>query len=339
MKNKISLALMAVLVITLPSCAPIKWIKEKFGMSSNDNVVSVSTGDDGLVSEGEVLVSMDGKAIISTKSLERDFEQLLEENPQLKSVLTYMPDAKYNFLQGMVSQAVVDKYVEEKKIDQSAAYKEDMNRMMRSVRRMLNTKYFGLEHPVAVADADIEKFYNENKDSMPDLMISRGGVKAMGISFDKEDAARAFASKAKGRDFAKAAKEAGMADKVRDFKLVNSQSIGMDNAVKNKVAAMKQFPAVEVIRGDDKAFWVVNATEAQAPTYRPLEQVKSGLKQFIEKEQRMAVLDKEISQLKQKYQVSINDNFFKQQSMQGVDEASAAPAHMAAAEQASAKAA
>lgn len=340
MKNKIALAVTLGALITLPACGPIDWIKSKLGMNKNE-MASVGTGDDAMAAEGEILVSMDGKAIISTKSLERDFEQLLEENPQLKSVLAMMPDAKYNFLQGMVSQAVVDKYVQDSKIDQKAEYQADLNRMMRSVRRMLNTKYFGMEHAVEVTDAEIEKFYAENKDTMPDLMISRGGVKASGISFAKEDAARAFAAKAKGNDFARVAKESGLAGKISDFKMVNGQSLGMDTAVKNRIISMKKFPAVELVKGEDKAYWVVHATEAQEAKYRPLEQVKAGLKQFIEKEKRMAMFDKEITKLKETYKVSINENPFKAPATQVADQTELdLPAQTAqAVEAASAKAA
>jgi hypothetical protein len=101
---------------------------------------------------------------------------------------------------------------------------------------------------------------------------------------------------------------------------------------------MTKFPAVEVVKGDDKkATWVVNATEMQDPKYRPLEQVKAGLKQFIEKEKRMAALDKEITKLKDEYKVVVNEEFFKPQKesqvaeQQGASEAqTATPASQAA---------
>jgi len=174
-----------------------------------------------------------------------------------------------------------------------------------------------MENPVVVSDAEVEKFYEDNKNAIPELMMSRGGVKAAGISFDKEDAARAFAAKAKGGDLAKVAKNDGKANKVHDFKFVNEQSVGIDNAVKNKIIALTKVPAVEVVKGDDKHFWVIQATEKQAVKYRPLEQVKVGLKQYMEKERKVASLEKEIAKLKEQYHVVINDEFFKNQKEQG----------------------
>jgi len=324
MNKKMFLSLIIASMVALPGCGVLHWVKDKLGfgtcgangdMSSVEGMVDEVMGqaDDTLAGKGKTLVSMSGQSIISDQSLERDFEQLLEENPQLKSVLPLMPDAKYNFLQGMISQAVVDKYVVDNSVDQQSEYKQELARMMRSVKRMLNTKYFGLAHPIEITDAEISKFYEDNKNTMPDLLVSRGGVKAEGVSFTSVAAAKAFAAKADSKNFAKVAKEDGLSDNMRDFNLVNSQSLGMHATLRNKIASMKKFPAVQTVKVDDKTFWVVNATESQDATYRPFEQVKSGLKQFVEKEKRMAMFDKEISHLKDEYKVEVNEGFFKAQ--------------------------
>ncbi len=277
---------------------------------------------------------MAGSPLISVANLEHDFNQLLQENPQLQQIITVMPDARYNFLQGMVSQAVVDRYVADNRLRDKKEYQEEKKRLTQSVEKMLNTKYFNMEHPVEVADAEVTKFYDENKKVMPELLLDRGGVKAVGISFHSHDEAKAFAAKAKGQDLVKAAKASGLASKVHDFKLVNAQSAGMDNAVRNKIAAMTRVPAVDVVKGEDNSFWVVHATERRDAKYRPLdEQVKAGLKQYIEKEKRVAILDKEIAKLKEKYHVVVNEAYFKPQQQdqtataQAQQPAEAATAH------------
>jgi hypothetical protein len=267
----------------------------------------------------DVLASLNGKPIITVESLNSDFDQLLEENPQLKSVLPLMPDAKYNFLMGMVSQAVVDKYIEDSGIDKTAEYQKELENTMRSVKRMLNTKYFGIKHPVAVTDAEVKKFYEENKESMPDLLVSRGGVKAMGIQFDKDAMAKDFMAKAKGQDFNKIAAQLGLKDKVVDFKLVNNQSLGVDTAIRNKLVSIKKFPALELVTDSNGKVWAVYASGSEAPEYRPFEQVKAPLKQFVEKEKRMELFDKEINKLKDTYKVEINEAYFKNQEQQQIN--------------------
>lgn len=231
---------------------------------------------------------------------------MLEENPQLKGVLPLMPDAKANFLMGMVSQLVVDLWVEQNGIDKQADYQNELNRMLKSVRRMLNTKHFGQTHPVTISDADVKKFYEENKDQMPDLMVSRGGVKAVGLQFDSESAANEFLAKAKATSCSKAAESAGLSDKLRDFKLINEQSLGVDPAIRKHVLALKSCPSFDVIKVDDKTWWVVEASSKETRSYRPFEQVKAGLKQYLEKEKKMEALEKEIDKLKQKMGVTVN---------------------------------
>ncbi|MCX5921866.1 MAG: peptidylprolyl isomerase [Candidatus Dependentiae bacterium] len=296
-KAKFGLALLFVPVIFLPSCGLLDCLKGKKDAAKVD---------------GKVVVSMGGQAVITTESFKQEFDQLIEENPHLKSVLALMPDAKENFLKGMVNQEVVNKWVVDSKIDQSESYKKDKARMYCSVDRMLNTKYFGLEHPVQVTEVELTEFYDKNKNVMPDLMISRGGVKAVGVSFDKEADAKAFVAKVKEtKDITKAAQAANVSKNLRDFKVVNDQSLGMDAELRDKVAALDKVPTVEVMQASDKSFWVVSATAKEDVKYRPFEQVKAGLEQYVSKEKRMELFDKEISKLKVDYNVVVNEEALK----------------------------
>lgn len=315
MKRKgLSLALLLVPVVFLPGCGALDWVKDKLGMSKKSDAQQTQLAAGG--SAGDALVSMNGKTIITKTDLDQVFDQVLAENPQLKAVLPLMPDAKYNVLMGMVTQAIVDRYVADNKIDQRDEYQKELENMTKSVKRMLNARYFGVEHPVAISDEEVKKFYDDNKASMPDLLVSKGGVKAAGLPFDKEADAKAFAAKVNGKDLSKAATEAGLKDKVSDFKLVNAQSVGIDAAVRNVVVGMKKFPATEVVKGTDGKFWVAHATGAEQATYRPFDQVKAALKQFVEKEKRMEMFDKEVNQLKDKYNVVVNEAAFKAEQEQ-----------------------
>lgn len=311
--KKIWAALVVASMAVLPGC---NWFKKG----------CCGGADDDLVQQGEILASMNGKRIISDKSLDRDFEQLLQENPQLRQVLTFMPDAKKNFLQGMVSQNVVDQYVADNKIDQQDDYQNELNRMTRSVKRMLNTKYFTQAYTVKVTDEEAKKYYEENKANMPDLMVSRGGFKTEGVSFAKEADAQAFLAKTQGKCcFQKMAKEAGL--KVQDFKMVNAETVGVSPVLRNAIAAFDKAPKVEMVKADGKV-WVVNAYEKVESQFRPYEQVAAGLKQYVEKERSMAKMDKEITQLKEHYQVVVNEDSLKakQQAHDVADAAAQAPA-------------
>jgi len=320
--GKFALALLLVPMVLLPGCGWLDYLRGKKESAEG----------------GKTVVTMSGDVVITTKSFEAEFDQLLEENPHLKSVLAMMPAAKKNFLLGMVNQQIVDKWVADNKVDQKEAYAKELDRMMRSVKRMLNTKYFGLEHPVQVGENEINEFYDKNKDSMPDLVVSRGGVKAVGVSFEKEADAKAFVSKVRElKDITKAANVAHVNKNLRDFKLVNSQSLGMDAALRDKIVSLEKVPTVELVKVSDKSFWVVSATAKEASQYRPLEQVKAGLEQYVAKEKRMEMFDKEITQLKADYKVVINEDALKPEEAIQVSETSAQPAEAVVADAAQAE--
>lgn len=304
--------ILCLVLAVLPGC----WLTDWFKKETPPTTQKLEAPDDPLLAQGEQIVCMDGVCIISDRSLDHAFNQLLEEQPQLKSVLPLMPNAKENFLQSLISQAVVDRYVQENNIDKTAEYQKDFDSMMHSVTRMLNTKYFSTTDPIEITDLAVKLYYETNKTKMPDLLVSNGGVKAEGISFETEADAKNFAAAIKGKDFALVAKEQKLEGKIHDFKLIHEQSIGIHAKLKEKVLSIGSFPATEVIKTEEKTFWVVRATERQDPKYLPLEQVHAPLKEYMIKEERMKMLDEKITKLRNEYKITINEQYFTKQKEQ-----------------------
>jgi hypothetical protein len=179
---------------------------------------------------------------------------------------------------------------------------------------MVNTKFFTQSFDVRITDSDVRKFYETNKDTTPQLIISRGGVKAMGIPFDTEAEAKTFVTQiaAQGNDIKKAAQAAGIADKLKDFMTVNQQSMGIDPEVKAKIMGITKASSTEIVKGKDNKTWVVTITGKEETQYRPFEQVKAEIKDYLEKEERAKKFDEEINKLKQKYNVKMDETFFAQ---------------------------
>lgn len=320
MEKKLGLPLLLLIVLLLPSCAPLDWLKKKFTGGDTKDFVSVTENSVSLEKDGalkgEILVTMSGKPIITVESLEDDFNRIMKENPQVAAMAQLIPDIKLNFLRGLVSQAVVDEWVKEHKIAESDEYRNDLQQMDEQVRRMLNTKYFSLRHPVEISDAELKGFYEKNKDLIPDILVSHGGVETIGIAFDNEAAAQSFLDKVKVKvnDFVAFAEKEGLKDKVQEFKLVHAQSVGVPRQIKDVVVTVKKFPTVELVKVDNKTFWVVNAKSKEASKYRPYDEVKTALRPYVEKEKRMEVFDREIEKLKTRYNVVINEDYFKTKS-------------------------
>lgn len=315
-KNSIkpfSLTLLTSTLFLLPGCDLFTSKKaESSTAASAEQSASMPAADDGSM----VLVSIDSKPLITRKSLDKEKTELLESNPQLKAMIAYMDDKQLdrNLAEGLLSQALVDQFIVREGIDKDPQYQQELKRAEKSVKQVLNAKYFTQRFPVTISDAEVEDFYNKNKDVMPQLLISQGGVKASGVSFTKEQDAKDFLAKVKTNkgDLQKTAQAANLSSSFVDWKVINGQTAGIDARLREKIMNLKA-PTIEMIKVDDKTFWVVNATSKEEKKYRPLDQIKDDLRQFLEKEKRVELFDQEIAKLKEQYKVKLNEEFFKEQ--------------------------
>jgi len=306
-------------LLMLSGCAPWEWVKDKLGMGKKPvpTVTEVSVG----VTHGnaiqpvklqgrddKVLVTMKGAPVITLKGFEQEFNQLIEENPQMKGMMQAVPDFKYYVLNQLIGLIIMDTYISNKRLDQSTEYLKDLERIHVAVKRGLNRKYFMQEFPVKVTDAEVKKFYDENKDKIPALTASEGGIQVVGIKFEKAAVANAFYDKVKGKskEFDAIAKKEGL-DKIQDFKLVNEQSPGINVILRNKIMALKKFPTVEMIKISDNEFWVVNASSKEEKQYRLYDEVKDYLKNDLEAQKEMKALEEAIENLKKEYNVIIDE--------------------------------
>lgn len=308
MKNfssKLSCVLLLSSLVFLPSC---NW-KEKLGLEKSDET-SAAAGD------GQVIATMNGKPLMTAPEFEKQYKQFIEKHPY-GAMFVQMPGIERKIAEGLVGQKVMTHWVKENKIDQTPEYKEYLDQLV----QMLNARFFQMKHPVTVAEADIKAFYDKNKETMPEAVVSRGGVNATGVSFAKEADAKAFLEKAKGKGatLEAVAKEAGLGDKYRDFKLVNASSVGVEPALREKIAALKKFPTLELIKAGD-TYWVVYASGKEEPKYRGYEELKNTIEQRLSGQKQEEAMEKAMEQLKKDYNVVINEEYFKKEPNEEIKE-------------------
>jgi uncharacterized protein YlzI (FlbEa/FlbD family) len=263
---------------------------------------------------GTTLVTMNGKVIITTDSLQEEKKKLFKANPQFEKLGAYM-DLDRKLLQGLTSQAVMDNYIENTGTKNSDAYQRDLQAAYKDVERMINTKYFSQAFPGTVSEADMRNFYEANKDLAPDLIIARGGIKATEVLFDQEAPAKAFADKVKAKngDVNAAAKEANIdASKIKDLKLVHEQSIAIDQEIKDALKKMTRFPDTTVIKLGGNQYAVIVGTAKEETQYRPFEQIKDDLRAYLEKEKQTQAIEMAIETLKKDpdYNIVVDDSHF-----------------------------
>lgn len=310
MNNKISKKILVGGVVAtlsfLPGCI------DMFKGGSNQTSTKNRSVQESAPLTGEVLVTMNGTPAITTDSLEKEKEKLLKANPNLRQAIALMDSREIdrNILEGLVHQKIVDEYIIANKINETAAYQAELRDLYESMERMLNSKYFTERNPVTVSETEARSFYETNKDKS--LRVSQGGVAATGIEFTDGAAARAFASRAKTSPggFKKVAQDDGLNAKIKDFKQVNNQSIGIDEQLRDKIAAIKTVPSIEVIEINGIS-WVISATAKEEPKYVPYEQIKDRIKEQLEQQKRVEVFTKDVEKLKKDYAVEINEEYFK----------------------------
>ncbi len=302
-----------VMLSFLPGCMDM-FKKDSVDVSTENN-----SSNDQSVLTGEWLMNIKGKPVITTDSLAVEKEDYLKSMPQLAEAMKYIEPKEFDhyLLEGLMGQYIADEYITSNKIDQTPAYQAELKKLYRNMDRTLNAIYFNKQFSVTVSDAEARSFYEANKDKIQGVIISHGGVAAQGIEFASLAEARAFVSQVKSvqNNFTKAAQEGGLIDKIKDFKVVNAHSIGIDEQLRDKIAAIKTVPAVELIEANGK-FWVVSAISKEEPKYIPYEQIKDRIKQQVEQTKRLELLEKKINELKQEYAVTINEDYFKPEAEQ-----------------------
>ncbi len=299
----ISVGVFIASVILLPGCNWFGGGEEKIPTKKSDKGFDVVT--DG----SETIVSMAGQPIVTKASLEKEYEQLIKDNPQIAQMLPLMggkDQLMRRLVNALTERQIVKRYIVENNIDQNPAYKAELDRMINSVKDMLNVKYFNQQHPVTVSDEQVKEFYDKNKETMPDLLVSRGGVRAMGVKFNSKEKAHEFLNKVKAEkgDIKKAAAPDKL--KVEDFKVVNEQSVGLSPELRDKISAMKT-PATDVVQLDDKTVWVIRASEKEKPVYHEFAKVKDHLKKYLEDQDREKMLKGVMDNLKKKYNVDVQE--------------------------------
>lgn len=300
MKNysdKISVALLISALVLLPGC---DWFKSKLGLDKTSATSGVNDGS-------AVLATINGKPLLTAKEFETQFKNFIEKHPY-GAMLAQMEGVERKMFDGIVSQKLMSVWVKENGIDKTDEYKESLEQLV----QFLNARFFQMKHPVTTSESDARDFYNKNKENMPEAVISRGGINATAVLFNKEADAKAFLEKAKNvkGSLQNLAKESNLSDKFKDFKAINPTSIGIDSVLKEKIMALKKLPTVELIKVNDTTFYVVSTTDKSEPKYRSFEEVKNSIEQRLNQQKQEQALEKEVEKLKKDYNVVVDESYF-----------------------------
>lgn len=279
---------------------------------------------------GEILLTLYDEKVpkVTVTDFQNYKKELLEAQPNYASIIEFMPGANEQIFESLVNESILEEWAVKNNIDQTQAYKDDLDKIMKYARRSLNVKYFQEKHPVAITDAEVKKYYDENKNTIPQLMVSPGGVTAKVVMFDNKGKAENFFAEVKDPKANFDALAKGSNVTVKDLGEVNSQSFDVDGAIRKKVLDAKKFPSVELVEINDKSYAVVKALNKNEPKYVPFDQVKPGIENLLKQQKGAEVLTKEIDKLKQEYKATPNKEYFEREKKAQEEHAQKAAAAM-----------
>lgn len=286
--SKMSFVLVLSSVAFLPSC---DWLKNKLGMVKADSTESVAAS----VAGDEVIATAEGKPLLYRSEVNNQLKTIIEMTPQLAQI----EGIEDHLAASMAIQKLISREVNELGLNKTKEYLQQQE----AFTQMLNGRAFAAQHQPDVTEEEKKAYFDKNKENLPEVMVSRGGVPVTSVSFAKEADAKAFLEKAKAKagKLEEVAKDAKLAEKFRDYKLVHANSYGIEPALREKVLAIKKLPSTELIKINDTAYYVVHVGAKEAPKYRAYEEVKGAIEQRLVGEKQNQSLEKAVEDLKKKY--------------------------------------
>lgn len=288
-------------LLVLPGCSTLEFIKSKMNASSaskTESPVASKKVDD----DSTVLLSINGKPVMTEKSFDKRYQQFLSTNPQMQQMIQFMPNAKKEIFSGMANEQILIEWGEQNHIHKSNSYQQELEQAVRLVKTNLAAKQFEKDviGTITVTDTEIKDYYDAHKN--PELIVSPGGIKVEGKSFDSKEKAQDFFNKIKDEP-KKFKAEAGK--DIKEFAPVNKMSFDIEAPLKDKVLALTDFPKALMVEADKK-YWVVVALKKEEAQYRSLGEVKEAIEGMIKREKTMKIYTEKLAQLKKEYNVVEN---------------------------------
>jgi peptidylprolyl isomerase len=263
-----------------------------------------------------VLVTIQKNPVVTMSKLKKNWEQLAQANPYLKGMSFDVAPEDFlcKYLDQLSMQETIVKYQLEQSADKKAEFEKNYQDTCKLLKESLLVQDYEkkLYDEIAIDKTEKEKYFNDNKER---FIKSQGGVSTIGASFKTDAEATAFLAKVKGNeskleDLAKADKGATF----KNFGLVGKEAAAARGAypfdvvpkpVKETAMGMKTLPGVEKVKAD-KAFWVIACLDKKDIEYAKLADVEPQIEGMLKNNKFRDVLDKNIKDLRAKFDVVIN---------------------------------
>lgn len=262
----------------------------------------------------ETIAWIDNVPVVTTTDVKKHKDQLQAENPQLAQMFTMIPQEEIDrqIAEALLQQNIIDIYIQKSGISSTSDYKEDLATAQKMAAAVVNNTYFtdSVSSTLNISDKELREFYDKNKDTFPGVIKERGGIQAVGISFDDEKKAQVFTKSLGSKDLKTEGKKQKL--NVVEFGLVTEtkQAQAIDANIKSELFKIKKFPQVIQAEDKDGKVWVVQALSKKETTYESFDKVKGQMKERALQYKVADSVSSKLTKLKEDYKVKINQDYF-----------------------------
>ena len=282
------------------------------------------------------LCSINGKPVINEADFINNMTQMLQANPYFKgNGPSSLPmSIKRKFFDELVTQELILLDATKNNVQNDPEFQKSLTEIINLVTRSQTVQFFQkkIHEGITVSDSEITSNFNENKDR---YIKTPGGVQTIGVRFNTEAQAKAFADKA-------VTTEAGfekMANSDKNGTFKSFGRIGKENmsrgyqqnlapiAIRDAALADAKFPRVATI-ANGKEYWVVLFVDKKEAEHFELSEIKAQLGDMIKNDKFKEALNSKIKALRSEMTVNVNEDYFKEKE---AEEASTQHANASAA--------
>ena len=252
--------------------------------------------------EGQVIAEVNGGSITTA-----DFSRELKNLPEYLKAMADTPEGRKEMLDTMVIRELILQQASKDGLDKSPEVEEKLQDLKKRlvVESFLKKK---VESEVQVSDADLQKFYDQNKDKFK----APEQLKASHILVKSDTEAKDILSKIKaGGNFEELAKKNSSdssAAKGGDLGWFGKGS--MVPAFEKAASALKENQVSDVVK-TDFGFHIIKLTGKRAAGIRPLEEVKDQIKGAIMPQKQQEVFQKIKEELKKSAKITVKEDVLK----------------------------
>jgi peptidyl-prolyl cis-trans isomerase C len=252
--------------------------------------------------EGQVLAEVNGSSITTG-----DFNRELKNLPEYLKAMADTPEGRKEMLDTMVIRELILQQATKDGLDKSA----DIEEKMKDLKKRLIVESFlkkKVESESQVSDADLQKFYEQNKEKFK----TGEQIRASHILVKTEPEAKDILAKIKaGGNFEELAKKNSVdssAAKGGDLGWFGKGS--MVPVFEKAALALKEGQVSDVVKSDF-GFHIIKLTGKRPAGIRPLEEVKDQIKGAIMPTKQQEVFQKIKEELKKSAKIAIKEDVLK----------------------------